>query len=107
MKTIFFQTKKLSKNYDYVAPDGSEIRLLQSLSGGDLVHCTLPPYKLAKAVRHKSVEEIWHYFEGKGEAWRKQDDREEVITVELGLVLPYHLERASNLEMSVKRFCDY
>ena len=86
-KTPRFKMKKLSTEYDYLAPDSSEIRLLQSLTKGDLVHCTLPPGKVSIAVRHKTVEEIWYFIEGKGEVWRKQDDKEEVVVVEPGISL--------------------
>ncbi|MEK6283898.1 MAG: hypothetical protein AABN95_26395 [Acidobacteriota bacterium] len=34
--------KTLPEQYDYLAPDGSEIRLLPDVSGGGLAHCRLP-----------------------------------------------------------------
>ena len=80
-RTPDFKMKELTTEYDYLAPDGSEIRLLQSLTKGGLVHCTLPPGKVSSAVRHKTVEEIWYFIEGTGEIWRKQRDKEEVIVV--------------------------
>jgi hypothetical protein len=36
-----FVTKQLPSKVDYLAPDGSEIRLLPSLADGGVCHCTL------------------------------------------------------------------
>jgi mannose-6-phosphate isomerase-like protein (cupin superfamily) len=82
-----FQTQKLRVEYDYLAPDGSEIRLLQSMNHGGLAHCSLPPGEVSAAVRHKTVEEIWYFIEGNGEVWRKQGEKEEVVLVEPGVSL--------------------
>lgn len=70
-----------------IAPDGSEIRLLLTMKGGSMVHCTLPPHKISLAVRHKTVEEVWYFIEGRGEVWRKQGDQEEVIEVKNGVCI--------------------
>ena len=75
------ETMQLSPEYDYLAPDGSEIRLLLTMKGGGLAHCTLPPGAVSQAVRHKTVEEIWTFIQGEGQVWRKQDDRAEVVDV--------------------------
>ncbi|UCH03250.1 MAG: cupin domain-containing protein [Candidatus Bathyarchaeota archaeon] len=48
---------------------------------GSMVHCTLQPYATSLAVRHKSVEEIWYFLQGRGEVWRKLRGREEVVSV--------------------------
>jgi mannose-6-phosphate isomerase-like protein (cupin superfamily) len=65
-----FSTKQLPEKVDQIAPDGSEIRLLMSLGGGGLCHCTLPAGKTSSAVKHKTVEEIWYFLAGQGELWR-------------------------------------
>jgi mannose-6-phosphate isomerase-like protein (cupin superfamily) len=82
-----FETKYLPASYDVIAPDGSEIRFLLTMNGGSMVYCTLPPYKTSLAVRHKTVEEIWYFIEGLGEAWRKQGDREEIVEVKRGVCI--------------------
>src|SRR4030042_6179097 len=82
-----FETKQVPINYDELAPDGSEIRLLPNLKGGGMCHCTLPVGKTSRAVKHKTVEEIWYFLEGTGEVWRKQDGHEEVIKVGPGVSL--------------------
>jgi len=40
---------------------------------------------VSAAVRHQTVEEIWYFIEGEGEVWRKQRDREEVVSVRSGV----------------------
>ena len=84
---LSFETKVLPEEYDYPAPDGSEIRLLPTMNGGGLAHCTLPVGGVSKPVYHRTVEEIWYFLEGKGEVWRKQDENEEVVTVYQGVSL--------------------
>ena len=79
------ETIRLPDEYDVVAPDGSQIRLLSTMKGGSMVHCTLPPSAVSKAVAHKTVEEIWFFVQGRGQVWRKQGDREAVVDVEPGI----------------------
>jgi len=66
-----FQTSALKLDVDYLAPDVSEIRLLPTVNGGGLCHCTLPAGKTSSPVSHPRVEEIWYVLEGQGEVWRK------------------------------------
>ena len=82
-----FHTTELRENYDGLAPDGSEIRLLNRLAAGSMVHCTLPANETSTAVRHKTVEDIWYFMEGEGQVWRKVGDREEVTDVKPGISL--------------------
>ncbi|HEX2535214.1 MAG TPA: hypothetical protein VHK69_15820 [Chitinophagaceae bacterium] len=51
---------------DDTVPDGSEIRLLQRLSGASLCHCRLQPGCTSVAVRHLTVEELWYVTAGTG-----------------------------------------
>ena len=53
------QTTSLKLDADYLAPDGSEIRLLPTMKGGGLSHCTLPAGRTSSPVAHRQVEEIW------------------------------------------------
>ncbi len=64
---------RLKKDYDYLAPDGSEIRLLVAGDNGGLAHCVLPAGATTKAVRHRTVEELWYVLDGEGEVWRQRD----------------------------------
>jgi mannose-6-phosphate isomerase-like protein (cupin superfamily) len=76
-----FATKPLSEQPDYLAPDGSEVRLLVEGSHGGMAHFRLDPGHTSTAVAHKSVEEIWFFLSGEGEFWRKSKDAEEIISV--------------------------
>jgi mannose-6-phosphate isomerase-like protein (cupin superfamily) len=70
------ETVCLKPEYDYLAPDGSEIRLLIAGSAGSLCHCTLPVGGVCSAVYHKTVEEIWYCISGQGEVWRKLENND-------------------------------
>lgn len=74
----------LPDEYDVLAPDGSEIRILTRLERGSMVHGRLPAGRVSLAVAHYSVEELWYFTAGKGEIWRKLDDDEHVTTVQPG-----------------------
>jgi mannose-6-phosphate isomerase-like protein (cupin superfamily) len=82
-----FGTKRLPKGRDAVAPDGSDVRILLELQGGGMAHFQLPPGQTSTAVTHRTVEEIWFFLSGRGEMWRKQEEREELVPVEAGICL--------------------
>ncbi len=82
-----FATKRLPAARDVVAPDGSDVRVLLSLRGGSMAHFALAPGRTARAVTHRTVEEIWFFLSGRGEMWRKQGEREEIVPVEPGVCL--------------------
>lgn len=68
-----------------------------------MAHFELAPGEISRAIAHRSVEEIWLILSGKGELWRKQVAREEVVALEPGVCisLPHgtHFQfRASTLE---------
>ena len=65
-----YRAVTLKPDADYLAPDGSEIRLLPAMKGGGLCHCTLPVGKTSAPVAHRQVEEIWYVASGEGEVWR-------------------------------------
>ena len=68
-----FEFKSLKKKYDYLAPDGSEIRLLPTLEKGGLCHCTLPVGMTSSAVKHKTVDEVWYCLSGSGSIWQENN----------------------------------
>ena len=41
--------------------------------------------RTSRAVAHRSVDEIWLFVSGRGEMWRKQAKREEVVEVDAGV----------------------
>ena len=68
-----------------MAPDGSDVRILLGLNAGGMAHFELRSGRTSVAVRHRTVEEIWFVLSGRGEMWRKQGGREEVVPVEAGV----------------------
>ena len=75
-----YETRTLPDTPDEFAPDGSEVRKLQRLSGGSMAHFTLPPGDCSAAVKHLTVEEIWFVLSGEGEMWRQSETGEEEVT---------------------------
>jgi mannose-6-phosphate isomerase-like protein (cupin superfamily) len=82
-----FATKRLPAHRDAVAPDTSDVRILLGLAGGGMAHFELAAGRTSKAVAHRTVEEIWFFVGGRGEMWRRQDAREEIVPVEPGVCL--------------------
>lgn len=82
-----FATQSLPVDPTVLAPDGSEVRVLLGLAGGGMAHFRLAPGQVARAVTHRTVEEIWFILEGSGEMWRRQDGCEEVVALQPGLCL--------------------
>lgn len=80
-----WQTQATPSLVDVLAPDTSEIRLLVQTERGSMVHCTLPAGQITRAVRHRSVDELWYFLGGSGELWRRSDAGEEVVAVHPGL----------------------
>jgi len=75
-------TTKLPTPYNYLAPDGSEIRLLPTFDAGGLAHCRLPAGAISAPVRHKTVKEVWYVLAGRGDVWRGQGAEDETVRVE-------------------------
>jgi mannose-6-phosphate isomerase-like protein (cupin superfamily) len=80
-----FATGKRASSRCETAPDGSIVRPLVGVDGGTMAHFTLPAGGTSRAVVHRSVEELWFVVAGRGELWRKQGHREEVIALEPGV----------------------
>jgi mannose-6-phosphate isomerase-like protein (cupin superfamily) len=85
-----FETKRVPRDYDYRAPDGSEIRELLKIDRANMAHCTLSAETVSTAHRHRTVDELWYVLSGEGEVWRKQDSFEEVIelSADVSLSIP-------------------
>ena len=84
-----FEIQPLPETF-YPAPDGSQIRVLPTMTGGGLAHCTLEVGQISRAVAHKSIEEIWYFIEGHGKLWLKQDEQEDMIDIypHLSITIP-------------------
>jgi mannose-6-phosphate isomerase-like protein (cupin superfamily) len=79
-----FATTWLPRQPTSTAPDGSAVRVLLGLQRGGLAHFTLPPGCVSRAVRHRTVDEIWYVVAGYGEMWRRLESVEEIVTLSVG-----------------------
>lgn len=84
MADTSFSTVSLPTQYDVLAPDGSEIRILAQVPSGGMAHGTLPPGSTSLAIRHRTVAEIWFVLSGSAEIWRRSGSAESVETVRPG-----------------------
>ena len=82
---VRFVTRRIAEAPDVMAPDGSEVRLLAASERGSMAHFRLPAGATSKAVRHRSVEELWFFTGGKGLMWRKLGAVEGTIAVAAGI----------------------
>ena len=82
-----WQTRWLAPHPDVIAPDGCEVRILAQTGRGSMAHFSLGPGQIARAVVHRTVEEIWYFLEGEGRMWRCLDDDEEITPVRPGVSL--------------------
>ena len=82
-----FSTLPLPAERTVVAPDGSNVRVLLGLSTGTMAHFELPAGMTSSAVVHRTVEEIWFVVAGRGQMWRRQGEREEIVELVPGTCL--------------------
>lgn len=82
-----FDTRLLPGDPTVSAPDGSRVRVLLGLPGGGMAHFELPAGQVARAVEHRTVDELWYVLAGHGQMWRRQDGREQVVELAPGMCL--------------------
>lgn len=82
-----FDTMRLPADRTIVAPDGSDVRVLLGVRTGGMAQFELQAGKTARAVVHKTVEEVWFVVSGRGEMWRKLGTQEEIVALEPGTCL--------------------
>jgi mannose-6-phosphate isomerase-like protein (cupin superfamily) len=87
-----FETMRVPAERTVIAPDGSDVRVLLGLKGGGMAHFELASGRTSKAVVHRTVEEIWYIVSGRGEMWRRQGEREEVVALEPGVCVTLPLQ---------------
>jgi mannose-6-phosphate isomerase-like protein (cupin superfamily) len=60
---------------DAIAPDGSAIYFrVGDAKRASLVEVILQPGRTSRAVRHRTVEEIWYFLAGTGDVWLHSPD---------------------------------
>jgi mannose-6-phosphate isomerase-like protein (cupin superfamily) len=80
-------TVQLGADYDVLAPDGSEIRLLTRNRGASVAHGSLPPEGVSLAVRHRTIDEIWYGLDGEADLWRKLGAAESIVRMRAGTAI--------------------
>jgi mannose-6-phosphate isomerase-like protein (cupin superfamily) len=80
-----FETKRLPAVPDIVAPDGSDVRVLLKTARGGMAHFELAGGRASDAIFHRTVDEIWFVLSGRGEMWRRESGREDVVALEPGI----------------------
>lgn len=82
-----FETMRLPPQPIATALDGSDVRGLLATAGGSSAHLELGPGRTSRAVAHRTIDEVYFFLGGRGEMWRKQGEREEIVPVEAGTCL--------------------
>jgi len=107
MSSIAFDTKRIGVAPDVIATDGCEVRVLCSLPRGGMALFGLAAGAVAKAVAHRTVEEIWVVIRGRGRMWRKSGEREDITEIEAGVSISIptgmHFQLRSDGEERSKR----
>ena len=85
MSSTAFDTKRIGAAPDVIATDGCEVRVLCATSRGGMAVFTLAAGKVAKAVAHRTIEEVWVVIRGSGRMWRKAGEREEITELAAGV----------------------
>ena len=75
------KTTVLPEHPDGKSPAGSDVRFLLDGDAGGMIHCTVPPLQINKAIVHATVSEFWYVIKGHGEIWR--DNGEESFVTDL------------------------
>lgn len=52
-----------------------------------MAHFELAPGQTSKAVFHRTIEEIWYCVSGRGQMWRQQDGRSDIVDIQPGACL--------------------
>lgn len=71
-----FATLHVHDAPEVAAPDGSAVHVLVRTGRGSMARFTLPPGAVSRAVRHRTVDELWYFVAGQGRMWLRAPDRE-------------------------------
>ena len=87
MSRNHFKLVGLGEAVCVTAPDGSKVDILAACDRGSMERFSLAPGLMSKAVRHRSVEELWYVIAGSGEMWHSDGTSEDVIDLAPGVSL--------------------
>jgi mannose-6-phosphate isomerase-like protein (cupin superfamily) len=77
------------------SPAGADVRFLMEGEKGTMIHCTLPPHQINRAIVHATVSEFWYALEGHGEIWRDDGLESSVTTLVPGTSIDIPVGTAS------------
>ena len=78
------ETAPLDEMPDATAPAGAEIRILVACEKGSMAHFSLRSGATSAAVAHATLDELWYFLAGQGEMWRRSEETDQSLTVEVG-----------------------
>lgn len=81
------KTTTLPEKPDKKSPAGADVRFIMDGTTGGMIHSTVPPYQINKAVVHATVSEFWYVLEGHGEIWRENGSENSVTTLVSGTTI--------------------
>jgi mannose-6-phosphate isomerase-like protein (cupin superfamily) len=79
------KTTMLPEISDRKSPAGADIRILMDGKTGGMIHSTVPPHQVNKAMVHATVSELWYVLEGHGEIWRDNGKESDVTVLVPGI----------------------
>ena len=80
-----FDTRHIAAAPETTAPDGSAVRILCGMARGGMAMFALPSGAVARAVAHRTVEEVWYIVSGHGRMWRKLGRDQETVELVPGV----------------------
>ena len=79
------KTTTLPDKPDQKPPAGADIRFIMDGITGGMIHSTVQPHQINRAVVHATVSEFWYILEGYGEIWRDDGAENSVTTLRPGM----------------------
>lgn len=87
MPPVAWETRQINNAPRVTAPDGSDVRILCGVQAASSALFSLPPGGVARAVVHRTVDEIWYVVGGQGRVWRRRDGSEAISDLAPGVSL--------------------
>lgn len=79
------KTVRLPLEPDKKSPAGADVRYLMDGEVGGMIHSTVPPHQVNRAVVHATVTEYWYVLEGHGQIWRDDGESSGVTELSQGI----------------------
>ncbi len=81
------QCNNLPPDPQGTSPAGAHIRFLIEGPHGGMIHSTVPPGQINRAMQHKTVSEFWYVLEGHGQLWRRDGNEEQTVDLLPGVTV--------------------